>query len=434
MTTKWVRHFNQFFTYCLKGFSRQKPEIILGNTPVFVEIDNNLSINDNHPAIQNLPKVFSSNFNILKTIALAFLTLHREGELSTDGSSAISTLVKRADEEIRKELELILPSLNVGVISAIAREKYESDDSAGYFAGFITEDTEVARAQLPGLLQFSGIDGDVLGYDSIHGHRKLLNLSSGGGEERETEDLHCLIYQRDQQGINSYRVLGTTKLIEAVNAIPVLRFISPAEWEIYLPTWPVKKGENTSHCCAVFRDGHYCLPELDATEGERVILSKKLANHLDDFPGIDPVGTAYTILQRAKKQPKGALVILAHEELMDSLCERFCRNHTAIDMRNNSPLADLCANPKALDRFAAIDGAVMTDFSGKVWAIGCIIDSVAAKGTIARGSRYNGTVGFLYQEGRRKGRPFLLALVVSEDGIVDIISSDEVRTTRPNRR
>ena len=84
-----------------------------------------------------------------------------------------------------------------------------------------------------------------------------------------------------------------------------------------------------------------------------------------------------------------------------------------------------------MDRFAAIDGAVMADFSGKVWAIGCIIDSVAAKGTIARGSRYNGTVGFLYQEGRRKGRPVLLALVVSEDGIVDIISSDEVGVTRP---
>lgn len=428
MTTMTAERANRFFTYCMRGFTNQKPEIILEDAPVFVEINNNLCIDYNHFAFKKLPKVFSSNFNILTIIAEQFLTLCRCDCPPEDASHAAVALMQGADEKIRANLDPILPSLNAGVISAIAREKYESRDNEGYFAGFITEDTSDIEKHISEIVYFSDIDGDVLGYDSVHGHRKLLNLSSG------KDPMHCLIYKRDTERTDGYRVLGATYLSNVANSIPIIRFISHGEWELYLPSElnnPDNKNVHEIRCCAAFRDGHYCLPELDVSTGEKNLLTKKLKKHLKDLSslsGVDPVETAYTILQRAKLQSKGALVVLASEQLMDNLCDRFCRNHNAIDMRKNSTLVDLLANPEALDRFSSIDGAVMVDFSGKVRAIGCIIDSIAAMGTITRGSRYNGTVGFLYQEGHRKGRPFLLALVVSEDGIVDIIASDEVKS------
>lgn len=414
-----VGQLNELFTYCLRAFTQQDPKMILQNEPIFFEENKSFRVNYNHPAIQNLPNVFSSDFNILVIIAEHFLKLYREDYLPQDKNRIVAALTQYVDGQIQEMLESILPSLNPGVISAVAREKYEHSDNEGFYAGFITEDTADVKEQIPGLLHIFNVDGEFLGYDTIHGHRKLLNLSG------RKDPRYCLIYQRDVEKFNGYRVLGIAKLSDVAGIVPMIHFISHAIWEIYLPS--KSAGTGRMQCCAVFRDGHHCLPKMDTSEGERRLLGEKLGKHLESFPGIDPVETTYTVLQRAKQQPKGALIIFADEVLMDNLCDRFCRNQNAIDMRRNEPLVDLRLEPEALDRFSSIDGAVMVDFSGKVQAIGCILDGTVAKGSVARGSRYNGTVGFLHQEGTRRGRPFLLALVVSEDGIVDVITSDEVK-------
>jgi hypothetical protein len=64
----------------------------------------------------------------------------------------------------------------------------------------------------------------------------------------------------------------------------------------------------------------------------------------------------------------------------------------------------------------AIDGAVMIDPSATCYAIGVILDGVASqKGNAARGARYNSAIRYV------DGRDGFLAIVVSEDGSIDLI-------------
>lgn len=72
--------------------------------------------------------------------------------------------------------------------------------------------------------------------------------------------------------------------------------------------------------------------------------------------------------------------------------------------------------PELLAMVAAIDGAVLIDARGICHAIGVILDGLASKhGSSARGARYNSAIR--YVEGKRE----CLAVVVSEDGSIDLV-------------
>ena len=419
-----IDKFNQLFVECLRAFTHQNPEMILCHRGLFVVQNNQFQIDYTHPSFQALPQVNSYHFNLLQIIAECFLELYRD-PLFHEQSGHASALTQQANKRIRKDLEVILYDFNTDIISAIAREKYESSDNEGFYAAFIIEeDEDVTNVLANSFVRFSDVDCAALDYDTVHGHRKLLNLST------QRDSRHCLIYQRDERVPGSYQLLGTAARDEALAILPGVHFMSHAAWGLSLPA--VAPGTSSPRavrpqCCAVFRDGHYCLPEINFRVGEESLLHSKLDQHQVEFPGTNLVQNAYNILQAAKRQPNGALVILAGKETMERLCDRLCPNHNAIDLRKNTRLVNLCTNDGAMDRFASIDGAVMADFSGEVYAIGCILDGTTAPGSIARGSRYNGARGFLYREGHRRGRPFLLAIIVSQDGIVDIITSDEIR-------
>ena len=72
--------------------------------------------------------------------------------------------------------------------------------------------------------------------------------------------------------------------------------------------------------------------------------------------------------------------------------------------------------PEIMRMVTAIDGAVMIDPNATCYAIGVILDGVASqKGNAARGARYNSAIRYVEEKDR------VLAIVVSEDGSIDLI-------------
>lgn len=78
-------------------------------------------------------------------------------------------------------------------------------------------------------------------------------------------------------------------------------------------------------------------------------------------------------------------------------------------------------SPELLLKLTEIDGGVMIDPTGLVYAHGVILDGIVGKqGDSARGSRYNSAI--TYYESNNKNSQIMI-VVVSEDGTVDIIPS-----------
>ena len=73
--------------------------------------------------------------------------------------------------------------------------------------------------------------------------------------------------------------------------------------------------------------------------------------------------------------------------------------------------------PDVLQAATGIGGAILLDPGGVCHAIGVILDGVAtAGGARARGSRFNSAANYV------RGRHGTLAVVVSDDGSVDVLA------------
>lgn len=77
--------------------------------------------------------------------------------------------------------------------------------------------------------------------------------------------------------------------------------------------------------------------------------------------------------------------------------------------------------PSTLRLVSAIDGAVLVDPDGRCHAIGVILDGVArpGQGSPSRGARYNSAVRYVEGNGLERGP--CMAVIVSEDGSVDLV-------------
>lgn len=82
-----------------------------------------------------------------------------------------------------------------------------------------------------------------------------------------------------------------------------------------------------------------------------------------------------------------------------------------------SRIAPRPLEPEALQAATGIGGALLLDPGGVCHAIGVILDGVATShGARSRGSRYNSAANYV------RGRPGTLAVVVSDDGSVDLLA------------
>ena len=107
-----------------------------------------------------------------------------------------------------------------------------------------------------------------------------------------------------------------------------------------------------------------------------------------------------------QEQKHGALLIVSDDAKIEAeiLCNKFGRG-TLINEVDFSKERNLAL----LDGIAAVDGAVLVDFSGICYGFGVILDGDAkVKGDVSRGARYNSARNYVAGKNR-------CAVVVSED-------------------
>jgi DisA bacterial checkpoint controller nucleotide-binding len=90
-----------------------------------------------------------------------------------------------------------------------------------------------------------------------------------------------------------------------------------------------------------------------------------------------------------------------------------------------TPVKPFPLDSKLLPFVSSIDGAVLIDLDGKCHALGVILDGMASrKCTPSRGARYNSAIRYVY------GRSDAVAVVKSEDGMIDVVPDLTARIRR----
>jgi hypothetical protein len=114
-----------------------------------------------------------------------------------------------------------------------------------------------------------------------------------------------------------------------------------------------------------------------------------------------------SVIQEIIKEKKGTMLVVTDGALQEA--QRLEKQGIRIE-----PLE---LNSHTINNITKIDGAVLVDTSSNCYAIGVILDGLAsAKGTSSRGARYNSAIRYVESTNYQ-----CFAVVVSEDGIIDII-------------
>jgi DNA integrity scanning protein DisA with diadenylate cyclase activity len=149
----------------------------------------------------------------------------------------------------------------------------------------------------------------------------------------------------------------------------------------------------------------YNQPRLSQTQIEEEKFKRDLQRIFDD---VDPskAERLWSLILEATKQKHGTTVVVSSEASKEAArLENQCTRIEPVQL-----------TPGVMRMVTAIDGAVMIDPNATCYAIGVILDGGASqKGDAARGARYNSAIRYV------EGKDRSLAIVVSEDGSIDLI-------------
>lgn len=129
------------------------------------------------------------------------------------------------------------------------------------------------------------------------------------------------------------------------------------------------------------------------------------------------------LVEILRKQKHGTVAIVFAEginagEEADRLCKK--KRGTRIGESICYDAEKGCWDEEQILAVSGIDGALFIDYHGKCLAIGLIVDGKAVEtGNVGRGARYNSIVNYM------KLHPGCVGIVVSEDGMIDVIQKNE---------
>ncbi|GAB3305290.1 DNA integrity scanning protein DisA nucleotide-binding domain protein [Hymenobacter tenuis] len=179
----------------------------------------------------------------------------------------------------------------------------------------------------------------------------------------------------------------------------VINFVNHYAWEFH-------------HGGQVLMRAHYGMPSLPRTRLHRARFRRDLKH---TFQLTDPakVERLWDVVVEASRQKHGTLLVITTEALAEA--DRLKLQCTLIEPVPLTPLITRLVT--------AIDGAVLLDPEGYCYSIGVILDGKASgHGTSTRGARFNSAIRYV------ESSPYAcLAIVVSEDGLVDVITKESLR-------
>ena len=217
--------------------------------------------------------------------------------------------------------------------------------------------------------------------------RKLLEMT--------TPDVSLL-----SDGENVYALGKQIGLYDATREdLFVISFVTHYAWEF-------------QHGGQILMRAHYGQPSLPRARLNRTKFRRDLKRtfQLTDATKVEKL---WDVVLEASRQKAGTLLVITTEALAEA--DRLKLQCTLIEPVPLTPLITRLVT--------AIDGAVLLDPEAYCYSIGVILDGKASgHGTSTRGARYNSAIRYV------DSSPYpCLAIVVSEDGLVDVITKESLR-------
>ena len=173
-------------------------------------------------------------------------------------------------------------------------------------------------------------------------------------------------------------------------------------------TWKMEMEDNV---CLCYRSGQLEIRE----EGYYAdLLKRKYKEAFNrDFPS-----ALSTLYKKVSQQRHGTVMVIEDETVAKSEASR---------LKEESSGIELCLDElkgKSIDGITSIDGAILVSEKGKCYGMGYILDGKSPLvGRPDRGARYNSTARYIFS--LKNDKKIAIAVVVSEDKTIDIISTND---------
>lgn len=226
----------------------------------------------------------------------------------------------------------------------------------------------------------------TLNYENAHTIRKLMETSKNG----------CVLVLR------GWEIVAITKE-EYLQEFPLLsfEFMGHMHWKLCMSNKIIFR----------YKDGKYYT--YDNRKSKTYFRqSIKESFDLDDL-NIDKL---IKIINIATEQKHGTSIIITDEAEIET--KRLCDLERGIKLKE----FNLNENMDIIIDLTSIDGAIILDTNCNCYGIGMILDGEAVcMGDSSRGSRYNSIVNYIEIKKRKKKK--YIAFIISEDGMINVISS-----------
>ncbi len=245
--------------------------------------------------------------------------------------------------------------------------------------------------------------------------RKLLQIAR--------KDLYLVLEANKEEslfdvvGICSESVLSQKLKNEGKMTVPYIRVNvkKHMQWDIFLGDTYIFTSRN----------GHY---KIDR-ELQEDFMTRKLRAY---FGGTEEdYKELFQNIQRSTKQTHGTMLVImepkiAYDETLRLGTKQYGLPATDSQSQKREAHDKAKLIQQEINNLNAIDGCVIFGTDGNLYGIGMILDGIAEEsGSLARGARYNSAIKYLsYLSGKSKRA---MILVISEDGSVDICTTDDVR-------
>ncbi len=350
--------------------------------------------------------------------AYASLRPHR---YYTDGRplapSLLLAAIFRFHEECVKSLSDPVPG--AGLVSR-PRESEELLRSAG--KSFLDTPTQALGFD-PAIVKLFDICNTIssLRYEGAEGVGKLLLVPRGHPNIEEVFALTCPTELTDYRAVRKLLEMTTPDvhlLADGENVYALGRQIGhydSVREDLFIISFVTHYAWELQHAGQVLLRSHYGLPGLPRT---RLNLSRFRRDLKRTFGLTEPhkVEKLWDVVLEASRQKHGTMLVITTEALAEA--DRLKLQCTLIEPVPLTPLITRLVT--------SIDGAVLLDPEGYCYSIGVILDGLATgNGNGARGARYNSAVRYVESSAYS-----CLALVVSEDGLVDVLTKESLAEER----
>lgn len=304
------------------------------------------------------------------------------------------------DEEERRKLkhdvlekfrEYMLENIGIDldVITALSSLYYEGQSCASALVFLLSDGGK--RVPSDGIAVIDAIECKM---ENIGKIRKLLQTG--------TEKYSLLIYRE----AGNWLVKGLYQTDKFIDGNIIFRIRSHMVWNMEV-------GKRLAVC---YKCGKYCIESKDFEQ-------RRLEAEYKKVFGKEATEEVKSIFSEAMNQKHGTVLIVIQKSGVDDDCikEEVKR---LVDESAGIAIMDQKLEREFVQSLTAIDGALVIDDTGRCYGFAMILDGTEKlKGNPARGARFNSTRRYI-KTCKVNGLK-ALGVVVSEDGMVDIFTTDD---------